>query len=634
MAAFAEAAKLFLKRKRAGERPFAPVLLNSNLVRFIMSTNGAFFKARNSKLWSTEVPSKPIEPGDSSYETVATDILIVGAGGAGLRAAIATHDSGAKTLIICKTLLGKAHTVMAEGGIAAALGNVDPKDSWEVHFSDTMVEGQHIGNWKMTEIFAKEAPERVIELEHYGALFDRTEQGKIMQRPFGAHTYRRLCYIADRTGLEMIRTLQDQVLNRDIPFIDEAVITTVLRESSNGRVAGALGIKMRTGQLILVRCKAIILATGGCGKVYEVTSNSYESTGDGISLAYRAGADLMDMEMIQFHPTGMIYPAGVRGMLVTEAVRGEGGILTNIKGERFMEKYDPKRKELSARDVVARAIYSEIMAGKGTPNGAVYLDIRSRGAEYIKKKLPSMYAQFLEFAGIDITKEKMEVAPTVHYQMGGVRVDPETSETTIEGLYAAGEVACGLHGANRLGGNSLSDILVFGRRAGLSSAEYVKKVELAEVAADELNAEVQRVLNPFKVEIGENPFALKERIAASMWKHVGIVRNEQELKKGLAEIEMIKLDARHCQARGVRAYNQSWLDSLEVQNMILVCEAIIKSAIERKESRGAHTRSDYPKKEESWLVNIVARLKDGKMSLDHVPISNPPPELEALIKKE
>ncbi len=596
--------------------------------------NRVFRRPPKSRLWSRESLVKQIEPDDDSYETLVTDILIVGAGGAGLRAAIATHDSGVKTLIACKSLMGKAHTVMAEGGIAAALGNVDPQDTWKVHFSDTFVEGQNIGNWRMTEIFAKEAPERVIELEHYGALFDRTEDGRIMQRPFGAHTYRRLCYIGDRTGLELIRTLQDQVLNRDIPFVDEVTITGLFRERRMGRISGALGIRMRTGRLILIRCKAIILATGGCGKVFEVTSNSYESTGDGIALAYRAGADLMDMEMMQFHPTGMIYPAGVRGMLVTEAVRGEGGILTNVKGERFMEKYDPKRKELSARDVVARAIYTELMEGRGTSNGAVYLDIRQRGADYIKKKLPSMYSQFLEFAGIDITKEKMEVAPTVHYHMGGVRVDAEKSVTTVEGLYAAGEVACGLHGANRLGGNSLSDILVFGRRAGLSSAEYVKGVELAPVPAEELKGEIERVLRPFKTDHGANPFAIKERIAATMWKYVGIVRNEQDLKKGLEEIGEIKLDARNCQAKGAREYNQSWHDSLEVENMIMECEAIIRSAIERKESRGAHTRSDYPKKEDKWLVNIVTRQKDGKIAHELVAAPKPPPELEGILGKE
>ncbi|HET7404519.1 MAG TPA: FAD-binding protein, partial [Candidatus Bathyarchaeia archaeon] len=549
-------------------------------------------------MWSKDRSTKIIAVDDTSHETIACDILIVGSGGAGLRAAIESFDHGANTLIVCKTLLGKAHTVMAEGGIAAALGNVDPQDNWQAHFSDTIVEGQNLSNWRMAEIFAKEAIERTYELEKYGALFDRTEDGKIMQRPFGAHTYRRLCYIGDRTGLELIRTLEDQVLKRNVNFIEEVEVTRVFRDASTGRVSGAMGIKSKTGELLLFKCKAVIIATGGCGKVYEVTSNSYESTGDGVALAYRAGADLMDMEMMQFHPTGMIYPAGVRGLLVTEAVRGEGGILTNVKGERFMERYSPKRKELAARDVVARAIYNEVQEGRGTPNGAVYLDITHIGAEHVKKKLPSMYYQFLEFAGIDITKEKMEVAPTVHYQMGGIRVDPETCETTVQGLYAAGEVASGLHGGNRLGGNSLSDILVFGRRAGLAAADYVKTVSSSEVSDSDVDEETNRLLAPFKAKNGANPFALKDKIASIMWKYVGIVRNEATLKNGLDEILSLKTEARNTEAKGARAYNQSWHDSIQVWNMVLECEAMIRSAIERKESRGAHTRSDYPKKDD------------------------------------
>ncbi|MDG6907673.1 MAG: FAD-binding protein [Nitrososphaerota archaeon] len=552
-----------------------------------------------------------------------------------MRAAIEAFDRGLKVMLVCKSLLGKAHTVMAEGGIAASLGNIDPEDNWQAHFSDTVVEGQNINNWRMAEIFAKEAPDRVIELEHYGALFDRTPEGKIMQRPFGAHTYRRLCYVGDRTGLELIRTLEDQVLKRNIPYLDETVLTTIFKDPKTNAVSGAFGIKIRTGELVLFKCKAVILATGGFGKIYSVTSNSWESTGDGNALAYRTGAELMDMEMIQFHPTGMIYPAGVRGMLVTEAVRGEGGTLTNVNGERFMEKYDPKRKELSARDVVARSIYTEIMAGRGTPNGAVYLDIRHRGAAYIKQKLPSMYYQFLEFAGIDITKEKMEVAPTVHYQMGGIRVDPETCMTSINGLYAAGEVACGLHGANRLGGNSLSDILVFGRRAGLGASDYAKKVENVEVSDEDLHSEIDRILGPFKISNGANPFDLKDRIAQMMWKYVGIVRNEEDLKKGLEEILKIKLETKSVQARGPRAYNQSWADSMAVWNMVLDCEAVIRSAMTRKESRGAHTRSDYPKKDDDhWLVNIIIKSKDGQMVQETVPVPKMPPEYEKLINRE
>jgi succinate dehydrogenase / fumarate reductase flavoprotein subunit len=586
-------------------------------------------------LWSTSFPQKQIDPTDDSFDTISCEVLIVGAGGAGMRAAIESFDRGSNTLMVCKSLLGKAHTVMAEGGIAASLGNVDPQDNWRIHFSDTIVEGQQLSNWRMAEIFAKEAPDRVIELEHYGALFDRTEEGKIMQRPFGAHSYRRLCYIGDRTGLELIRTLQDQVLKRNIPFLDEVEVTGIFKDRLTGAVVGALAIKIRTGELLLIKCKALILATGGCGKVYAVTSNSWECTGDGISLAYRAGAELMDMEMVQFHPTGMIYPAGVRGMLITEAVRGEGGILTNVRGERFMEKYDPKRLELSARDVVSRSIYTEIQEGRGTPNGAVYLDIRHRGASYIKNKLPSMYFQFLEFAGVDITKEKMEVAPTVHYHMGGVRVVPDTCETNIKGLYAAGEVACGLHGANRLGGNSLSDILVFGRRAGIAASEYARNVPELEVPQEDVEKEISRILSPFKNVNGSNPFDLKDRIAALMWKYVGIVRNENDLKKGLDELGLIKLDSKNLQAKGPRAFNQSWADAMAVWNMILDCEAIIRSALTRKESRGAHTRSDYPKKDDAnWLVNIITKQKDGQMVQETVPVPKMPPEYEALINRE
>jgi len=551
-----------------------------------------------------------------------------------MRAAIEASGLGAKVLLLCKSLLGKAHTVMAEGGIAASLGNVDPQDNWKVHFSDTIVEGQFINNWKMAEIFAKEAGDRVLELERYGALFDRTPAGLIMQRPFGAHSYRRLCYVGDRTGLEMIRTLEDQVLNRNIPYLDEAVVTGLTKDPTSGAISGAVVIKIRTGELFFVKCKAVILATGGCGKVYSVTSNSWESTGDGIAIAYRAGAELMDMEMVQFHPTGMIYPAGVRGMLVTEAVRGEGGILTNVNGERFMSKYDPKRMELSARDVVARSIYTEIQEGRGTPNGAVYLDISYKGGDYIKKKLPSMYYQFLEFANVDISKQKMEVAPSVHYHMGGVRVNPETTMTSVPGLYAAGEVASGLHGGNRLGGNSLSDILVFGRRAGAAAAEYLKSAGDPVATPEDISKEISRILAPFRATSGENPFDLKDKIAQTMWRYVGIVRSEDDLKKGLEEIRKIRLDSKNVQAKGPRPYNQSWADSLSVWNMILDCEALIMSAIMRKESRGAHTRSDYPKKDDAWLLNIIVRQKDGQMDLGTEPVPTMPDEYKALLNRD
>ncbi|MEM0134608.1 MAG: FAD-binding protein, partial [Thermoplasmatales archaeon] len=436
------------------------------------------------------------------YITHDTDVLIIGAGGAGMRAAIAAFDSGSRVTILSKSLLGKAHTVMAEGGIAAALANVDSEDSWEVHFADTMEEGVYISNYRMAEILAKEAPDRVRELEEYGALFDRTPDGTIMQRAFGAHTYRRLCHVGDRTGLEIIRTLEDQILHRDIKFFDELYVTKLLKEGD--RVVGAMGIKLNTGEFYVFNSKAVIISTGGCGRIYKVTSNSWESTGDGLGLAYDAGAELMDMEMIQFHPTGMVFPPGVKGLLVTEGVRGEGGILLNAQGERFMQRYSPKKMELDARDIVARANYAEIIAGRGTPHGGVYLDITHKGADFIKKKLPSMYKQYMDFAGVDITKEKMEVAPTVHYQMGGIRVDPETTATNVPGLFASGEVASGLHGANRLGGNSLADILVFGKRSGDGASAFSKKAALGRVDDSVVSKEIERVKS-FLGKDGLNP---------------------------------------------------------------------------------------------------------------------------------
>ncbi len=428
----------------------------------------------------------------NEYKELDSDILIIGSGGAGLRAAIEAGANGASVVVVSKSLLGKAHTVMAEGGIAASLGDVDSKDSWEVHFSDTIIEGVFLGNWRMAEILAKEAPERVYELERYGALFDRTPEGKIMQRAFGAHTYRRLCHVGDKTGLELIRTLEDRILHmNNISVMDETLITKIV--SKDNKVIGAIGFEMKTGKFVVFNTKSVIIATGGLGRIYKITSNSWESTGDGIALAFKAGAKLVDMEMIQFHPTGMVWPPGVKGLLVTEGVRGEGGILLNSKGERFMLRYSPKKKELDARDVVARAIYNEIKNGNGTEHGGVYLDITHKGAAFIKKKLPAMYEQFKEFAGIDITKEKMEVAPTVHYFMGGILVDAETCKTNIEGLYAAGETAGGLHGANRLGGNSLADILVFGRRAGLYASEYIKNAKAGKIGVREIEAEIDNV---------------------------------------------------------------------------------------------------------------------------------------------
>ncbi|MCL4359121.1 MAG: FAD-binding protein [Candidatus Thermoplasmatota archaeon] len=565
------------------------------------------------------------------YIDYETDILIIGAGGAGLRAAIAGFDSGVRVTVVTKSLLGKAHTVMAEGGIAASLGNLDNKDNWEVHFNDTVVEGVYISNWRMAELLAREAPDRVYELEHYGALFDRTPEGKISQRAFGAHTYRRLCHVGDRTGLELIKTLEDQVLHRDIKFFDELYITKLLKKGD--RVIGAVGIKLNSGEFYAFRAKAVIVATGGCGKIYKVTSNSWESTGDGLGLAFNAGAELMDMEMIQFHPTGMVYPPGVRGLLVTEGVRGDGGILLNSEGERYMLRYSPKKKELDARDIVARANYAEIMAGRGTPHGGVYLDISHKGADYIKTKLPSMYAQFKDFAGVDITKEKMEVAPTVHYQMGGIKVDPDTTKTNVEGLFAAGEVASGLHGANRLGGNSLADILVFGRRSGLGAAEYTKKATLEDPSKSDIEAEIARVKSYMRDD-GRNPYEIIEELSANMSDNVGIIRTETNLQKALIKILELKSSAPKVGVRGDLKYNKGLLACLEIPNMLTAAEAVVRGAMTRKESRGAHARSDYPKKDPNLKKNIIYKKSGDEMKLELRPVPEMPENLKKLVDPE
>ena len=565
------------------------------------------------------------------YIDYETDILIIGAGGAGLRAAIAGFDSGVRVTVVTKSLLGKAHTVMAEGGIAASLGNLDTKDNWEVHFNDTVVEGVYISNWRMAELLAREAPDRVYELEHYGALFDRTPEGKISQRAFGAHTYRRLCHVGDRTGLELIKTLEDQVLHRDIKFFDELYITKLLKKGD--RVIGAVGIKLNSGEFYAFRAKAVIVATGGCGKIYKVTSNSWESTGDGLGLAFNAGAELMDMEMIQFHPTGMVYPPGVRGLLVTEGVRGDGGILLNSEGERYMLRYSPKKKELDARDIVARANYAEIMAGRGTPHGGVYLDISHKGADYIKTKLPSMYAQFKDFAGVDITKEKMEVAPTVHYQMGGIKVDPDTTKTNVEGLFAAGEVASGLHGANRLGGNSLADILVFGRRSGLGAAEYTKKATLEGPSKSDIEAEIARVKSYMRDD-GRNPYEIIEELSANMSDNVGIIRTETNLQKALIKILELKSSAPKVGVRGDLKYNKGLLACLEIPNMLTAAEAVVRGAMTRKESRGAHARSDYPKKDPNLKKNIIYKKSGDEMKLELRPVPEMPENLKKLVDPE
>jgi succinate dehydrogenase / fumarate reductase flavoprotein subunit len=553
----------------------------------------------------------------ATYETVETDVLVIGAGGAGLRGAIAAAESGAKVLVVCKSLLGKAHTVMAEGGVAAAMHNVAYQDNWEVHFADTMKGGKLLNDWRMAELHAKESPDRVLELERWGAVFDRTWQGRIHQRPFGAHTYPRLAHIGDRTGLELLRTLQDRAVHT--AGVDVHMEVTVFRLlKSAGRIAGALAYRRKDGSLILYRCAALLLATGGAGKMYRVTSNSWESTGDGTALAYDAGAQLRDMEMVQFHPTGMVWPAGVRGILVTEGVRGEGGVLRNKDGERFMERYDHERMELSSRDIVARAINSEVNAGRGSPHGGVFLDITHRPPDYIKRKLPSMYEQFLKLAKVDITRQPMEVAPTIHYIMGGIRVDAETGATTVPGLYAAGEVAAGLHGANRLGGNSLSDLLVFGKRAGDGAAARAKKnARSAKAKLDprEVDDAITALMAPLERPAGENPYHLQMEIQETMSKHAPIVRDAAGMEEGLERIVELGARVSGCGTGGSRslAFNPGWHTAADLHSMLVNAEALLRSALERKESRGAHARSDYPKLDDDLgAVNfMVEKTPDG-----------------------
>jgi succinate dehydrogenase / fumarate reductase flavoprotein subunit len=560
-----------------------------------------------------------------SYETVETEVLVLGAGGAGLRAAVAAAEAGARVLVVCKSLLGKAHTVMAEGGVAAAMHNVAYQDSWEVHFADTMKGGKLINDWQMAEIHAKESPDRVLELERWGAVFDRTWQGRIHQRPFGAHTYPRLAHVGDRTGLELIRTLQDRAVHQSgVEVHMEVTVFKLLK--AEGRVAGALAYRRSDGSLVLYRCGALVLASGGAGKMYRVTSNSWESTGDGTAMAYDAGAQLRDMEMVQFHPTGMVWPAGVRGILVTEGVRGEGGVLRNKEGERFMERYDRDRMELSSRDVVARAINSEVLAGRGTPHGGAFLDITHRKPDFIKSKLPSMYEQFLKLANVDITKQPMEVAPTIHYAMGGVRVDAETGASTVPGLYAAGEVASGLHGANRLGGNSLSDLLVFGKRAGEAAAAAAKGTRLAEAAldGDQVEQAIADLMAPLARPAGENPYTLQAEIQDVMTVHAPIVRDESGLSSGLEKI--LKLEARiaQCGTGGsdTLAFNPGWHTAHDLRSMVVNAEALLRAALARQESRGAHARSDFPKTDDQLTaVNyVVERSANGmQVKAEHRP---------------
>ncbi len=549
---------------------------------------------------------------ESSYPIHRADVLVIGAGGAGLRAAIEAATAGAHVAIICKSLLGKAHTVVAEGGIAAAIASVDPDDSWQVHFRDTMAGGKYINNWRMAQLHAQEAPGEIHNLEDWGALFDRTPQGGIMQRRFGGHTYSRLVQVADRTGIELIRTLQDRTVELKLDVYMEYTITRLLLR--DGRIVGAVGYARDTGRLVVFEAPTIIMATGGSGRLYAVTSNSWEGTGDGQALALEAGADLLDMEFVQFHPTGMVWPLSVRGILVTESVRGEGGLLTNSTGERFMQRYDPERMELSTRDIVARAIHAEVAAGRGSPHGGVYLSIAHMPAEFIKRKVPSMYSQFLEFAHVDITKEPMEVYPTTHYIMGGIRVDPETAATTVPGLFAAGECAGGLHGANRLGGNSLSDLLVFGRRAGAAAAAYAAAASRATPEPAQIESAEREMLAPFEPGGGENPFTVQGDLQTMMMADVGVLRSEEGLRDALERLEVLKERVISVRATGSRPYNPSWHAALDVKHMVRIAEAITRSALLRCESRGAHTRTDYPAvSDELQKVNSVTRMVDGAM---------------------
>jgi succinate dehydrogenase / fumarate reductase flavoprotein subunit len=565
------------------------------------------------------------------YETHEHDVLVVGAGGAGLRAAIEALARGASVGVVCKSLLGKAHTVMAEGGIAAAMANVDRGDDWRTHFRDTMRGGKYLNNWRMAQIHAQEAPDRVRELEQWGALFDRTADGNILQRAFGGHTFKRLCHVGDRTGLEMIRTLQDRGVQMGFHVYMECAVTKLLTDGD--RVCGAVGYWREQGRFVVFRAKSVVLATGGIGKAWKITSNSWEYTGDGMALAYDAGAELMDMEFVQFHPTGMVWPPGVQGLLVTEAVRGEGGVLVNRLGERFMERYDPEKLDLSTRDVVARAIYTEVREGRGTEHGGAYLDISQKPAEYVRRKLPSMYHQFLELADVDITKGPMEVGPTCHYMMGGVRVDAETAETTVPGLYAAGEVAAGLHGANRLGGNSLSDLLVFGRRAGLAAAERADRAPSGSSDEGQIEEATKEMLAFFERPEGESPYAVHRDLTETMQSLVGIFRNEDDLEGGLAKIRELQDRAGRLRVEGSRLFNPGWHLARDLKAMLTVSEAVARSALLRRESRGAHSRTDFANSDPSWgKRNIVVSRRGGAMELSERPVPEPPPDLKALME--
>jgi len=599
------------------------------------------------------------------YTTHTYDVLVIGAGGAGLRAAIEASAAGVSVGVICKSLLGKAHTVMAEGGIAAAMGNVDERDNWQVHFADTMRGGQYLNNWRMAELHARESPDCVRELEAWGALFDRTKDGRILQRNFGGHKYPRLAHVGDRTGLEMIRTLQDHGIHQGIEVHMECTVLNLLMD--DGRVVGAFGYDRERGRFLLFKAKAVVVATGGIGRAYKITSNSWEYTGDGLALAYDAGADLIDMEFLQFHPTGMVWPPSVCGILVTEGVRGEGGVLRNKEGRRFMfddipepyrtqtadneeegwrytqgDRNARRPPELLTRDHIARCIVREIKEGRGSPHGGVLLDISwikeriPNAEEHIKKKLPSMYHQFKQLADIDITKEPMEVGPTTHYMMGGIKVDGDTQMSTVPGLFAAGECAAGLHGANRLGGNSLSDLLVFGKRAGYYAACFAKKSALGPVADEQINFAASNALAPFeRTNSAEGPYQVQQDLQEMMQNLVGIVRTGGELEQALPELERLGERSRHVAVSGNREYNTGWHTALDLPNLLTVSEAVTRAAIERQESRGAHFREDRPNKDpEFGKVNIIIRKGPaGEMLVIRQPVPPMPQELKQIIEE-
>jgi succinate dehydrogenase / fumarate reductase flavoprotein subunit len=596
------------------------------------------------------------------YESHDYDVVVIGAGGAGMRAAVEAKERGLRTALVCKSLLGKAHTVMAEGGAAAAMGNVWPEDNWQVHFRDTMRGGKLLNNWRMAQVHAQEAPDRIYELERWGALFDRTKDGRILQRDFGGHRYARLAHVGDRTGLELIRTLQQRAVALDVDVFMECKVLRLLSDG-DGRVSGALGYWRATGDYVAFNAKAVVLATGSVGKSWLYTSNSWESTGDGHAMALWAGADMIDMEFVQFHPTGMVWPLSVRGILVTEGVRGDGGVLRNSEGKRFMFDYIPamfaaetadseeeadrwyddhinnrRPPELLPRDEVARSINSEVKAGRGGPHGGVMLDIASRRTpEYIRRRLPSMYHQFKELAGVDITAEPMEVGPTCHYIMGGIRVDADTAATTVPGLFAAGEVAAGLHGANRLGGNSLSDLLVFGRRAGMAASDYAEgRAGTPSPEVGQLERAIADAEAPFERQDGESPYDVHQDLQRVMQDLVGIIRTESELAQAVQELDKLDDRAGRLSVKGGRAYNPGWNLATDLPSMLTVSRLVAKGALERKESRGGHTRDDYPKADpELGKVNYVQRLgSGGAFGIAAEPIPAMPPELQKLLEEE